>query len=91
MAARFETTEGEGVVRTQVATPLQIDLWGSAWIRKDLLKDKLNDPLWSARIRKDSQQEQQFISKGLYKSRVVIHNDQQNQMICNHGSKEPRQ
>mgnify|MGYP006973398717 FL=1 len=42
-------------------------------------------------IHKDWQQEQQFICKGSYKPRLVIHNDEQNQMICIHASKEPCQ
>jgi len=50
----------------------------------------LNDPLRSAGIRKDSQQEQQLICKGSYKPRLVIRNNQQNQTIRKHVSKEPR-
>ena len=42
---RFETSEGEGGVGTQITTPLQIDLQGSAWIHKVALKQMRNDPL----------------------------------------------
>ena len=83
---RFETTEGEGGVGTQITASLQIDLRRSAWIHKDLLKQLLNDPLWSGRIRKDSQQVQQLICKGSYKPLLVMCNDQQNQMFCKHTS-----
>ena len=51
----------------------------------------LNDPLRSARIRMDSQQEQQLICKRLIKARLVIHDDQQNHTIRKHTSKESRQ
>ena len=51
----------------------------------------LNDPLRSAGIRKDSQQESQLICKGSYKPRLVIPNNQQNQTIRKHASKEPHQ
>jgi len=87
----FETSEGEGRVGTQIAAPLQIYLQRSAWIRKDLLKQMLNDPLWSAKICKDLQQEQQLICKGSYKPRAVIRYDQQNQTIRKHASKESHQ
>ena len=43
-------------------------------------------PLWSGRIRKDSQQVQQLICKGSYKPLLVMCNDQQNQMFCKHTS-----
>ena len=73
LSKRFETSEGEGGVGTQIAAPLQIDLRRSAWICKDSLINKmLNDPLRSARIRMDSQQEQQLIWKGSYKPQLVI-------------------
>ena len=91
LTTRLETSEGEGGVGTPVATPLQIGLWRSAWIRKDSVKQKLNDLLQSARIFKDSQQEQQLIGKGWNKPWLVIRNDQHNQAIRKHGSKEPRQ
>ena len=90
LTTMLDTSEGEGGVGTQVAAPLQNDLWRSAWICKDLLKQKLNDSVQSARIGKDSQQEQQLI-EGLYKPRLVICNDQHNQAICKHASKEPCQ
>ena len=80
-----------GRMGTQTATPLQVDLWRSAWIRKDSLKQMLNDPLRSARIHKDSQHEQQLICKGLNEPRLVIRNDQHNRTIRKHASKEPRQ
>ena len=35
--------------------------------------------------------QQQLICKGSYKSRLVIPNDQQNQTVRKHASKEPRQ
>ena len=88
---RLETSEGEGGVGTQVAAPLQIDLRRSASIRKDSLKQELNDLVRSARIRKDLQQEQQLINKGLYKARLVICNHQHNQAIRKHSSMEPLQ
>ena len=91
LTTRLGTSEGEGGVGTPVAAPLQIDLWRSAWIRKDLLKQKLNDPVRSARIHKDSQQGQQLINKGSYKPWLVICNDQHNQAIRKHASKEPHQ
>ena len=72
LITRLETSEGEGGVGTQVAAPLLIDLWRSTWICKDWLKQMLNDLLFSSRIHKDSQQEQQLIYKGLYKPRQVI-------------------
>ena len=50
-----------------------------------------NNAKWSARICKDLQQEQQLISKGSYKPRLLIRNDQHNQRIRKHTSKEPRQ
>ena len=81
----------KGGVGTQVPAPLQIDLWRSIWIHKNSLKQMLNDPLWSARIYKDSQQEQQLIHKGSYKPWLMIRNDQNNQTIRKHTSKEPCQ
>ena len=50
----------------------------------------LNDPLRTARIRKDSQKEQQLICKGLYKPWLVIRNNQQNQTIRKHARKEAK-
>ena len=91
LSQRFETSEWEEGVGTQVAAPLQIDLRSSVWICKDSLKQKLNDPVRSARISKDSLQEQQLICKGSYKPRLVIRKDQQNQTIRKYASKEPRQ
>ena len=82
LTTMLDTSEGEGGVGTQVAAPLQNDLWRSAWIRKDLLQQKLNEPVRSARICKDLQQEQQ---------RLVICNDQHNQANRKHASKEPCQ
>ena len=87
----LETSEREGKVGTEIGAPLQVDVRGSAWIRKDSLKQMLNDPLRSARIHKDSQKEQQLICKGSYKTRLAICNNQQNQTIRKHASKERRQ
>ena len=91
LTTMLDTSEGEGGVGTQAAAPLQNDLWRSAWIGKESLKQKLNDPVWSARIHKDSQQEQQLIDKGSHKPRLVVCNDQHNQAIRKHASKEPHQ
>ena len=81
--AHLKGREGWGL-----AVPLQNDLWRSAWICKDSLKQKINDPVWSARIHKDSQQEQQLIDKGSYKPGLVICSDQHTQAIRKHASKE---
>ena len=59
--------------------------------QKDSLKKKLNYSVGSARISKDSQQEQQLIDKGSYKPRLVMCNAQHNQAIYKHAIKEPHQ
>ena len=82
---------GRGVDLNRCTSANNVDLRRSAWICKDSLKQMLNDLLWSTRIHKDWQQEQQLMCRGLYKPRLVIHNNQQNQVICKHASKEPRQ
>ena len=64
-----------------------LNRWRSASIREDLREHAK----WSARTRKDLQQEQQLMCKGSYKPRLVIRYDQHNQTICKHASKEPCQ